>query len=114
MVTDLETVTKIARQYIDDVRAKIPLDRAYLYGSYAKGTQHKDSDVDICLFSKSFAGTHCVDVMTDMFLLTDKYNRQVDIEPNSFPTSELNNDNPFVKEVLRTGIELYPAEAEHR
>jgi predicted nucleotidyltransferase len=113
MVTDIETVTKIARQYIDDVRAKIPLDRAYLYGSYAKGTAHKDSDVDICLFSKSFEGASRIDVLTEMCLLTDKYNRQVDIEPNSFPTSELDNDNPFVKEVLRTGIELYPAYTGH-
>ncbi|GHV28361.1 hypothetical protein AGMMS4952_11800 [Spirochaetia bacterium] len=27
-------------------------------------------------------------------------------EPNAFPTSELYNDNPFVKEILRTGEEI--------
>jgi hypothetical protein len=37
--------------------------------------------------------------------MTRKY-RGVDIEPHAFPTSELQNDNPFVKEILRTGREI--------
>jgi hypothetical protein len=30
----------------------------------------------------------------------------IEIDPRAFPTSELDNDNPFVKEVLRTGFEI--------
>jgi hypothetical protein len=42
--------------------------------------------------------------MTELFCLSYKY--KLAIEPNVFEVSELEDDNPFVKEVLRTGIEI--------
>jgi predicted nucleotidyltransferase len=83
----------------------MPIDRAYLFGSYAKGTATEWSDVDICFFSDYFANRRSVDVVADLIGLTHKY-REVFIEPHVFPTSELENDNPFVKEILRTGVEI--------
>ncbi|MDR0599249.1 MAG: hypothetical protein LBG84_04095 [Treponema sp.] len=32
--------------------------------------------------------------------------REIVIEPNAFPTSEIGSGNPFVDEVVETGIEL--------
>jgi predicted nucleotidyltransferase len=106
MATDIETVTKIVGQYIDDVAKVMPIDKVFLYGSYAKGTQRDDSDVDICFFSDSFAARRTWDVLTDLFLLKVKYDKYLRIEPTAFPTSEIYNDNPFVKEVLRYGREI--------
>ena len=40
------------------------------------------------------------------FELKRRYNNDICLEPNAFPLSELNNDNPFVKEILRTGMEI--------
>jgi predicted nucleotidyltransferase len=106
MVTDLETVKKLAKQYSEDVRKAMPIDKVYLYGSYAKGTQREDSDVDLCFFSNAFEAKRRVDVLTELFYLKRKYNTRIVIEPNAFPTSEIGNDNPFVKEILRTGEEI--------
>ena len=106
MVTDIDTVTKILRQYIADVKKAMPIDKVYLYGSYARGTPRQDSDVDVCFFSEAFASRRILDVLTELFYLKIKYDKNVCIEPNAFPTSELFNDNPFVKEVLRTGKEV--------
>ncbi|GHU49177.1 hypothetical protein FACS1894200_07560 [Spirochaetia bacterium] len=106
MVTDLKTVKELAKQYSEDVRKVMPIDKVYLYGSYAKGTQREDSDVDICFFSGAFETRRRVDVLTELFHITRKYNTRIAIEPNAFPTSELENDNPFVKEILRTGEEF--------
>ncbi|GHV90521.1 hypothetical protein AGMMS50268_10240 [Spirochaetia bacterium] len=106
MVTNLKTVKELAKQYSDDVRKLMPIDKVYLYGSYAKGTQREDSDVDICFFSSSFETRRRIDVLTELFHIKRKYNTQIVIEPNAFPTSELYNDNPFVKEILRTGEEI--------
>jgi len=47
-----------------------------------------------------------LDVLTELFYIKIKYDKDVLIEPNAFPMSELNNDNPFVKEILRTGREI--------
>jgi predicted nucleotidyltransferase len=105
MAFNFETVSAAARKYADDVRRVMPVDRVLLYGSYAKGNATKYSDVDICFFLNSFGGKRRVDIITELLGLTDKYT-DVFIEPIAFPVSELKNDNPFVKEILRTGKEL--------
>jgi predicted nucleotidyltransferase len=106
MVTDIEAVTTILRQYIADVKKAMPIDKVYLYGSYAKGTAREDSDVDVCFFLEAFVSRRTLDVLAELFYLKTKYDKDVLIEPNAFPTAELFNDNPFVKEVLRTGKEV--------
>jgi len=106
MAADAKTVKKIINQYIADVKKAMPIDKVYLYGSYAKGTQQENSDVDICFFSESFKSQRNLDILTELFYLKIKYDKDLLIEPNAFPTSELNNDNPFVNEILRTGQEI--------
>ena len=106
MAADIETVTAIIQQYIADVEKVMPIDKVYLYGSYVKGTQRENSDVDICFFSQAFESRRSLDVLTELFYLKIKYDKDVLIEPNAFPASELYNDNPFVKEILRTGWEI--------
>ena len=106
MVTDLETVNAIIQGYITDVKKAMPIDKVYMYGSYVKGTQREDSDVDLCFFSHSFESKRSLDVLTELFYLKTKYDKYLLIQPNAFPTSEIQNDNPFVKEILNTGVEL--------
>jgi len=106
MAADIETVTAIIQQYIADVEKVMPIDKVYLYGSYAKGIHRENSDVDLCFFSRAFESRHSLDVLTELFYLKTKYDKDILIEPKAFPTSELFNDNPFVKEVLRTGWEI--------
>jgi predicted nucleotidyltransferase len=106
MVTDPKAVMRLVNQYVADVKTIIPIDKAYLYGSYARGTQRKDSDIDICFFSESFDSIRSVDIISRLLGIARQYNRDIYIEPRGLPTSELNNDNPFVKEILRTGLEL--------
>ncbi|MFW6222031.1 MAG: nucleotidyltransferase family protein [Bacteroidota bacterium] len=40
---------KIAQRYISNVIEKYEIEKAYLYGSYAKGTNHPDSDIDLAI-----------------------------------------------------------------
>jgi len=107
MAQDIETVTAIVQQYIADVQKVMPIDKVYLYGSYAQGTQRENSDVDLCFFSQAFERRRTLDILTELFYLKIKYDKDLLIEPNAFPLSELGNDNPFVKEILRTGTEIY-------
>ena len=106
MVVDTQTLDRSIESYIADVKQTIPLDKVYLFGSYAKGTPHEWSDVDLCFFSTYFEGKNSVDMMTTLFNIALKYNPAICFEPHVFPTSELENDNPFVKEIIRTGKEI--------
>jgi len=69
MAYDIETVTAIVRQYIDDVQKAMPIDKVYLYGSCALGTQNENSDVDLCFFSQAFESRRTLDILTELFYL---------------------------------------------
>jgi len=106
MAANNETIDNVAKQYVADVKRVMPIDRAVLYGSYAKGTATNHSDVDICFFSDAFEKKRSVDVVIDLLGIAGKYHPDFCFEPRAFPTSEIENDNPFVREVLRTGREI--------
>ena len=105
MAVDFEAVTQLCKQYADNVRRHMPVGKVVLFGSYAKGTANEHSDVDICFFLDSFQGRRRLDILKDLFVLMRGYD-DADFEPTVFETSDMENDNPFVKEVLRTGREI--------
>ena len=107
MVVDYEAAQRIVEQYVSDVKAIMPIDKVYMYGSYANGTAQWDSDVDLCFFSDSFIHEDIMQIIERLFELKRRYNKYICLEPNAFPLSEIENDNPFVKEILRTGSEIY-------
>jgi len=106
MAVDYETAKLIINQYISDVKAVMPIDKVYLYGSYANNTAQWDSDIDLCFFSKSFENKNIMQIIEQLFELKRRYNKYFCLEPNAFPLSELDNDNPFIKEIQRTGYEV--------
>jgi predicted nucleotidyltransferase len=105
MAVDFEAVNQLCRQYADDVRRAMPVDKVMLFGSYAKGTADERSDIDICFFLDNYSGKRRMDILEDLLWLTEDY-KGAYFEPIVFETSELENDNPFVKEILRTGREI--------
>jgi predicted nucleotidyltransferase len=100
----IEIVTTAVKKYTKEVRQVFPVVKVYLFGSWAKGTASNRSDVDVCFFLESFGGRNPIDVMIDISSLTRNYYWMC-IEPLAF---EVNDDHPFVREVLRTGIEIWP------
>jgi predicted nucleotidyltransferase len=104
LALDIEKVKATVKDYADEVRQIMPVVKVFLYGSYARGNPAKYSDVDICFFVQSFGNKGCIEVMKKLLELSSKY--LIGIEPNVFEESELYDDDPFVEEVLRTGIEI--------
>jgi predicted nucleotidyltransferase len=104
VAVDYEAVTTAARQYADVVRRAMPVDKIVLFGSYAKKTANRQSDVDICVFLPTFGERRRADIIGDLLKLT--HESSAFIEPIAFPTSEIERGNPFVNEVLSNGIEI--------
>jgi predicted nucleotidyltransferase len=105
MAVDFETMNRIARSYANDVRKEMPVDKAILFGSYAKGTATEFSDVDVCFFLRDYGGKDRLDIMFQLLKISRKY-PGVFFEPLAFATSEIERGNPFVREILRTGQEI--------
>jgi predicted nucleotidyltransferase len=95
-----ELIMDIVSKYADTIKREMKVDRVILYGSYSKGNQREDSDIDVAVVSPDFSG----DTLEDQLKLM-KYRRNVDmrIEPMPFLPEDFSESNPFVKEIVQTG-----------
>jgi predicted nucleotidyltransferase len=81
----------------------IHFNKVILFGSYAKGTAHKWSDIDLALVSDDFSGSWS-DNRDQLAPATISY---CDIEPHPYKTEYFNSEDAFIKEeILPFGKEL--------
>jgi predicted nucleotidyltransferase len=104
-VRTIDSVIGAVKRYADEVRQSFPVVKAYLFGSWAKGTATKFSDVDVCFFLENYGNKPKRDIITDLFHLRRKY-ISLGIEPHALQAFHLDDDHPFVREILETGIEI--------
>ncbi len=99
---DKNDAIKIANQYADVLSQRFNLSRIILFGSYAKGNFHEDSDIDIAVVFNDFSN------LVEMQLELMRLRRKIDsrIEPHPFRESEFNIFNPIVYEILSYGKEI--------
>ena len=98
-----EIMEKIKR-FLDMISdSGLHLKRVILFGSYAKGTASKWSDIDIALVSRDFTGVGFYDRkrINPYLIKTDSR-----IEPHPFRSEDFKEDNPFVEEILKQGKEI--------
>lgn len=98
-----EEIKKIAEQYVKLIRSDMRVQKAYLYGSAVSGVFTKDSDIDIAIVAEDFTGDFIEDLLRLM-----KLRRLIDnrIEPHPFKPDDFEPDDPFVAEIINTGIEI--------
>ncbi|KAA3614002.1 MAG: nucleotidyltransferase domain-containing protein [Calditrichaeota bacterium] len=84
-------------------RNNIPIKEAFLFGSYATGNYREWSDIDIALVSEIFVGDR-IDDKDKIRNITLSVSSEIEVIP--FTPNEFNLDNPFVKQILKTGIKL--------
>jgi predicted nucleotidyltransferase len=99
---------RITEEFADDVRRFLPETRVYLFGSYAKGTQRPDSDIDIAVMVERFPEDpkEMFRTGTRLSMLAYEYSERYDIEVQPSYVSLNNNASGFVSTILRTGIEV--------
>ena len=51
---DKSEAVRIVQRYLRIVSGKYQIENAIIFGSYAKGNQHHDSDIDLAIIFKSF------------------------------------------------------------
>ena len=97
-------IADIVDKYIAIVKENYDVVAIILFGSYAKGTENEDSDIDIAVVTD--------DIKTDKFdeeVKLTLLRRKIDsrIEPHIIKVDDYENDEtPFVVEVKNTGIKV--------
>jgi predicted nucleotidyltransferase len=93
-----------ARSFLRILRESgIRVDALYLYGSRAKGTYRKDSDMDVAVISTDFSD----DPVKNLEILLPVLKKaDVAIETTSFHPEDFREEHPLVWEILRSGIRI--------
>ena len=91
------------QKYIEKISQYYKIEAIILFGSYAKGTEKEDSDIDIAIISSDFN-----DIIEDgAKLIGFTWKIDTRIEPHPITTEDYEKvSNPFVKEVMNTGIKV--------
>lgn len=98
-----EEILEALRSFVKELKEKLPVQEVFLYGSFATGSIHEGSDIDLIIvgdFKERF-----VERIGKILEMTD-----LPIEPLVYTTKEFQamqeGRNPFIMEVLRHGKKL--------
>ncbi len=93
------------KNYLSNLAKHYRLDRVFLFGSLARGTTNRDSDIDLAIFSTDVTAENEIDIMADCMLRAMPY--KLDIQPLVYPLSDYKADNDFIqREIITRGIEI--------
>lgn len=99
---DQKDVLDIALQYANAVQSKYDFVKIILFGSYAKGNFHDESDIDIAVVLKDYS--NLIDIQLDLMRLRRKIDSR--IEPHPFRERDFELSNPIVSEILKYGQDI--------
>ena len=100
---DKRAALKVVKKFITFLKEnKFNIQKAYIFGSYAKGSFHEDSDIDLAIIMSNLPDTF--DMQVELMKLRRKFDTR--IEPHPFDETDFNTSNPFANEILRTGIQI--------
>ena len=97
-------VMKIAKKYAKEICKNYSIEAIILFGSYAKGTEHQDSDIDIAIITNDFNNNI---FNGEIELKKLRWNIDLRIEPHIIKIDDYKNiSTPFIEEIINTGIKL--------
>ena len=99
-----DNIRHVLNTYLRELKNNnIPVQRAILFGSYARGGQQEYSDIDIALVSDIFTGDRIED-KDKIRKVTLSVSSELEVIP--FSRKDFQKSNPFVNEIIKTGVIL--------
>ena len=94
----------IVKNYVREIcNTGVNLRKVILYGSFAKGTQHEWSDIDVALVADEFEGLPTDHSHFSHIGIKKPYVR---IEANTYSSNYFEESDPFIEEIKNTGIKI--------
>lgn len=104
MVDSKDKILRDIKKYIAELnKSGIPVQKAVLFGSWARGKATEESDVDVALVSDKFTGDRFQD-RRSIIPLRRKINTR--IEPLPFTQKDFYTEGILVEEIARYGEEV--------
>ncbi len=92
----------IVRRYANALKPLFDYEKIILFGSYAKGSYTKDSDIDVAVIFPDYDNR--LDRQVELMKMTRKIDSR--IEPHPFREREFESSNPFVSEIVKYGLQI--------
>jgi len=107
MVKVKSSVKKSILRTIKYLQKQISITEVILFGSYASGTPHEHSDIDIAVVSPDFENKD-LSFKADIFSRA-KINCSIDVDIHPFTNTSLKNARPtnFMGHILKTGTVIF-------
>lgn len=105
MAPTIRLATQKVAPFLDTVRKEVPISAVYLFGSHAKGTARKDSDIDIAIISSSFGKDRFAENVRLQKHLWKSPFKNIDVVGYS-PKDFEDQDSPLVAEILKSGVRI--------
>jgi predicted nucleotidyltransferase len=97
------TTRKKINRFLRLLKNDFNIQAAYLFGSAAKGKANSWSDIDIAIVSQDFR-KDSFDAVRQLIPYILKIDSAIEVHP--FRPEVFSEDNPFVKEILATGLRI--------
>lgn len=97
-----QTVIEKVKKYADIVKQTMPVKRIVLYGSYARGCENSNSDIDIAVIVDRVDGDY-LEISARLFELV----RKIDIRIEPVLLSEDADKNGFIESIMKYGKEIH-------
>ena len=100
---DKESAIELTKNYLIKVRrSDIDISEAWLFGSFAKGNNNENSDIDLAIVLSKNNRTFD----TEVKLMTLRTGEETLIEPHPFNKDEFVINSPIVCQILKSGLRL--------
>lgn len=101
---DTNDAIRIGTSYLNKLKeSKLHCSEAWLFGSYAKGSQHENSDIDIAIVLDDNVP---LSFDTEIQLMLMRSGEETMIEPHPFSKKEFNRNSPIVKHIIDSGLKI--------
>jgi len=98
-------IRKTIAKYIRALKENhVNVEQAVLFGSYAKGNFSEWSDIDLAVVSRAFEGSWIKD-RKKIRAITLSISSDIQVLP--YRPEDFVTDDPFVREIIETGIRLH-------
>ena len=97
-------IMDIVQKYVEKICENYKVEAIILFGSYAKGTNNEDSDIDIAIITDDFTN----DIIDEeLNLMRLRRNIDTRIEPHLIRIEDYKKaETPFIQEIIDTGIKV--------
>ena len=101
-----KSIVKIVETFVAEIRKYYRVDYVIIFGSFAKGSEHENSDIDVAVVSSEVQSSF--DDSIKMMEICESIDLR--IEPHAIKTEDYqNNATSKINEIIRTGIQVFAA-----